>query len=201
MEVKLVVALGKSAGKEVRVVGPRFLIGRAGDCHLRPRNELVSRRHCEICVENGLVAVRDLGSKNGTFVNGERIQGERELNNGDRLNICDLEFEVQLVVSAQGEGKPEVASVQETAAETAPADVDDEELDLDRWLRQTQTADAAQTERPETESQSPEEAEEEKKQQKPSDVVGVWKEGRWKPTSANPRDAAADTLKNFFNRR
>jgi len=197
MEVKLVVASGKSAGKEMRIVGPRFLIGRAGDCHLRPRNELVSRRHCEICVEDGLVAVRDLDSKNGTFVNGERIQGERELKNGDRLNICDLEFEVQLVVSAQGESKPEVQSVQEAAAETAHSNVDDEELDLDRWLRQT--PDAPQTEPPETEPQSAEEDLE--KQEKPTDVVGVWKEGRWKPTSANPRDAAADTLKNFFNHR
>ena len=34
--------------------------------------------------------------------------------------------------------------------------------------------------------------------QEPTEVVGVWEKGHWKPTSANPRDAAADALREFF---
>ena len=98
-----------------------------------PNSDRVSRRHCEIFFKEGLAAVRDFGSKNGTFVNGERLQGERELKNGDHLKVGPLEFEVQLSVSVSGKRKPKVHNVQEAAArtvESAPSD----ELDVSNWL-------------------------------------------------------------------
>ena len=79
MEVKLIVLHGKSAGKEVPVPGPKFFIGRAEDCHLRPQSDAVSRHHCAVLVEDGFVSVRDFGSKNGTFVNGERLLADHRL--------------------------------------------------------------------------------------------------------------------------
>ncbi len=74
MQVKLIVTQGKNAGQEVPVPGPKFFIGRAEDCDLRPQSDLISRHHCALLVEDGYVAVRDFGSKNGTFVNDQRVK-------------------------------------------------------------------------------------------------------------------------------
>jgi pSer/pThr/pTyr-binding forkhead associated (FHA) protein len=197
MEVKLIVAKGKHAGKEVPVAKPKFVIGRAEDCHLRPFSELVSRHHCAIIADDGPVAVRDFGSKNGTFVNGDRVEGEKELKNGDRLVIGNLEFEVQVSVAVGGARKPKVESVQQAAARTVESGVD--ELDLDNWLRETRTSDSAQDTDTVAAPSDTDDSDQEGKPQK-ADVVGVYHHGRWKPTAANPRDAAADTLKNFFKR-
>ncbi len=119
MDVKLIVVGGKHAGQEVEVPGPRFFIGRAEDCHLRPQSEQISRHHAAILIESGFVAVRDLGSRNGTYVNGELLTGEHELKNGDRLKLGPLEFEVELAVSLSGKKKPKVHSVEEAAARAA----------------------------------------------------------------------------------
>src|SRR5215467_10164450 len=51
-----------------------------------------SRRHAELTCEGGVVRVRDLGSRNGTSVNGERLGGEAvELRDGDRLSFGGIE--------------------------------------------------------------------------------------------------------------
>ncbi len=152
MEVKLVMTGGKGAAQEVVVTGPRFFIGRAEDCQLRPRSDLISRHHCVILQDEGLLLVRDLGSKNGTFVNGQRVVTEAELHAGDVLKVGPLEFEVRIVGAPEpapqaakpapatppelpAAKKPKVRSVQEAAARTVrsaagPADEDD----VSNWL-------------------------------------------------------------------
>ncbi len=70
MELKLKIVQGKNAGQEVAITGQKFLIGRAEDCHMRPGSDMISRHHCAIVVDQSFVAVRDFGSKNGTYVNG-----------------------------------------------------------------------------------------------------------------------------------
>jgi len=211
MDVRLIVVSGKKAGEEVPIAVPRFFIGRAEDCHLRPHSELVSRHHCAIIVEESLAAIRDFGSKNGTFVNGERVRGEQELNTGDRLKVGDLEFEVRLGVGVGGKKKPKVRSVQEAAARTVESSLEDD-MDLNSWLTDTDTQalesthtdnGATETTRIETpgEELPPSEEKAKKKKQKPIEVVGVWKKSRRTPPTANPRDAAADTLKDFFTNR
>lgn len=50
MEAILIVASGKNAGRKIAVRGPKFFIGRAEDCQLRPTSDLVSRHHCVIMV-------------------------------------------------------------------------------------------------------------------------------------------------------
>ena len=139
MEVRLVVSSGKNAGRVVPVTGERFFIGRAEDCQLRPNTDLISRHHCVITIADGFVTVRDFGSRNGTFVNGERIRGEEELNNGDRLSIGPLNFVVELVVEMSGQKKPKVESVQEAAARTVESSSEaplknGDEFDLSDWL-------------------------------------------------------------------
>ncbi|MCL2347685.1 MAG: FHA domain-containing protein [Planctomycetaceae bacterium] len=118
MDVKLIVASGSKAGQAVTVNVPKFFIGRADDCHLKPRSELVSRYHCALISEEGYVGVRDMKSKNGVFVNGERVLTEKELKNGDRLVVGPLEFTVQLSVSLKGDKKPKVESVKEAVVRT-----------------------------------------------------------------------------------
>ncbi len=137
MEVKLVVVHGKHAGQEIPIQGPKFFIGRAEDCNLRPHSDLVSRHHCVIMVEEGFVAVRDFNSKNGTFVNGEKLAGEAEIKSGDHLKVGQIEFEVQIAPTLAGKKAPKVKSVQEAAARTvqsARPGSDKGDLDLGEWF-------------------------------------------------------------------
>jgi pSer/pThr/pTyr-binding forkhead associated (FHA) protein len=134
MEVRLKVLVGKNAGQELAVPGPKFFIGRAEDCQLRPRSDLISRHHCVLLIEESFVAIRDFGSKNGTLVNNERVSGERELKVGDRLVIGPLEFEVLIHAPAPSKKRPKVESVKEAAARTAEGHRESEKLDVSQWL-------------------------------------------------------------------
>ena len=134
MEMKLVVIGGKQAGMEIPVRRPKFLVGRGEECQLRPQSHLVSRKHCAILVEEGSAAIEDFGSTNGTFVNGEKIQQRRELNNGDRIKIGMLELEVRLTAAAADKKKPKVHSVQEAAARTVASTASDDDDEISQWL-------------------------------------------------------------------
>lgn len=96
MDVKLIVVHGKHAGQQIPIPTPKFFIGRAEDCGLRAHSDQVSRHHCVIVVEEGYVAVRDFQSKNGTFVNGQRIAEETALKSGDRLKVGQIELDVHI---------------------------------------------------------------------------------------------------------
>lgn len=96
LAAELRVAAGKQKGKAIPLKIGKFMVGRGEDCHLRPNNELVSRHHCVFTVDEFVVRLRDLGSTNGTFVNGERIRGQVILNHGDKVAVGKLEFEVSL---------------------------------------------------------------------------------------------------------
>lgn len=133
MEFRLRVLVGKNAGYELPIPAPKFLIGRAEDCQLRPASDLISRHHCLLLIEESEVILRDFGSKNGTEINGERVEGERPLKVGDKLKIGPLEFELCVKASiAASKKKPKVESVKEAAARTAGAAT--EEMDVCQWL-------------------------------------------------------------------
>jgi pSer/pThr/pTyr-binding forkhead associated (FHA) protein len=219
MEVKLLVLGGKHPGQAIPVPGPKFLIGRAEDCQLRPRSELVSRRHCAILAEEGSVKIRDFGSKNGTFVNGEKVTNERELKNGDRLKVGPLEFEVQLAVNVGGKKKPKVHSVQEAAVRTVEAAGDD--LDITNWLDEdeetaggswgtnksplginsaAQDATGQDDAAPESAEQGAEKPSDTEQKKDDTKVVGRFGSGG-KPVADSSRSAAADMLKQFFQRK
>ena len=94
MKARLRVLSGKSTGKEMKLKEGQFLIGRSDSCHLRPRSDAVSRKHCILFIEDAQIRVRDLKSRNGTLVNGEKIAGDVTLSSGDKLNVGPLQFEV-----------------------------------------------------------------------------------------------------------
>jgi anti-anti-sigma regulatory factor len=86
--VSLLVQIGGAPGRAVAVGRSRFLIGRGRDCHLRLGSALVSKRHAAIERRNGRMVLRDLGSTNGTVVNGRVLRGqETDLRDGDRVQI------------------------------------------------------------------------------------------------------------------
>lgn len=136
MDVTLKVIAGTNVGQELAVAPPRFFIGRAEDCQLRPKSDLISRHHCVLLVDKESLAVRDLGSRNGTFVNDERVMGERELQMGDRLKVGALEFVVHLAEKAAAgpaKKRPKVNSIQEVVARTVEG-AGSGETDVASWL-------------------------------------------------------------------
>ncbi|MDR0327480.1 MAG: FHA domain-containing protein [Planctomycetaceae bacterium] len=118
MSIQLVVASGTRAGQVIPIVGERFVIGRADDCHLKPRSELVSRYHCEIFLKEGNAFVRDMGSKNGVFLNENQISEVKTLNNGDRLAVGPLNFFVNITVDMKPQKAAKVKSVSDAIART-----------------------------------------------------------------------------------
>jgi len=68
-----------------------YRVGRLRGLSLSLTAESVSKEHAELFVQDGTLRVRDLGSKNGTFVNCERIT-ETPLREGDILHVAQVEF-------------------------------------------------------------------------------------------------------------
>src|SRR5436189_1357430 len=67
-------------------------IGRASDCTIPIKDRYLSRKHAEIAPLNGRWYLKDCGSANGTFLNGLRVDGDRQLHTGDRIRLGDTEI-------------------------------------------------------------------------------------------------------------
>ena len=134
MKLALVVLGGSQKGAEVAVKGPKFLIGRDKDCHLRPKSDLISRHHCVLMIEPNYVSVPDFNSKNGTFVNGDQIVGEQQLKSGDQLVVGPLRFGIKLDVAVAGKKRSKVKNVKEAATRTAQLARKESEEDISDWL-------------------------------------------------------------------
>ncbi len=96
MKAKLLVVRGQPQGKCLLFPQGEFVIGRGTECHIRPNSSWVSRQHCLLRVTDKSIYLRDLGSTNGTLINGARLIGERPLSHGDKLQVGPLVFEVCL---------------------------------------------------------------------------------------------------------
>lgn len=136
MKVSLIVVQGKPEGKVIPLVAPCFRIGRGEGCHLRPNNEQVSRNHAEIEQTDAGVVVRDLGSRNGTFLNNQKIEPntDRALKNKDLVQVGPLTFAISIQgaeAAAAGAGPQDKSD----RAMTKAASLDElSHDDIDSWL-------------------------------------------------------------------
>src|SRR6476620_11619411 len=87
LDAAVVIREGAGAGSEHPVDGELILGREHGSADLVIDDPGVSRRHARVLTEAGGVVVEDLGSSNGTYVNGERISGPVEVATGDELQL------------------------------------------------------------------------------------------------------------------
>jgi predicted component of type VI protein secretion system len=100
MDARLRVLSGPHAGETIAIRRGKLLIGREEDCHLRPESEFVSRHHCVLLLDDYTLRIRDLGSKNGTFVNGRRLStGETILLHDDTISIGEMIGQIDLAAA------------------------------------------------------------------------------------------------------
>lgn len=106
LQAELKILGGKHLGKSIPLSTKKFLVGREQDCHLRPNSDMVSRHHCVFSIDDYAVRLRDLGSTNGTRVNGEALRGEVMLKSGDQIGIGKMELELVIRQSVAAVAKP-----------------------------------------------------------------------------------------------
>ena len=99
---------GPDPGKETDLAALSFRIGRDADSDLVIGSPAVSRRHARIFHEYDLYRIEDLGSSNGTFVNGERLVEPRTLRDGDVIKLGTV---IQLAFLASQPVAPGPAAV------------------------------------------------------------------------------------------
>jgi pSer/pThr/pTyr-binding forkhead associated (FHA) protein len=136
MDYQLVVIRGRSAATAVKLQDGVTTAGRQEECQLRIKSSQVSRKHCELFEKHGMLLVKDLGSSNGTFVNGKKINGQRVMEPGDELGIGPIVFRVEKI----GQPAPPrpAAPAASKSSDTAIAEgigvaeaVPDEEFEID----------------------------------------------------------------------
>jgi sigma-B regulation protein RsbU (phosphoserine phosphatase) len=72
--------------------GPAVSIGRASDCSIPIKDRYLSRKHAEIIADGNTWVLKDLGSANGTYLNGSRVERDETLKTGDRIRLGDTEI-------------------------------------------------------------------------------------------------------------
>lgn len=92
MHAQLLPAAG---GEAITLAKDLTVVGRREDCDLRLEHKSVSKMHCVLVKTDGLLLLRDLGSTNGTRVNGQRVRRAALLAN-DELMIAHFKFKVHL---------------------------------------------------------------------------------------------------------
>jgi pSer/pThr/pTyr-binding forkhead associated (FHA) protein len=118
MKVQLVVIRGKPAGKTVEFSHGEYYFGRGKECHIRSNNEWIGRQHCLLRITPTGAYLRDLGSCNGTLVNGTLLSEELALQSGDHVQLGPLVFEVRLVDGPQAR-RGDTSSLTATDVDTA----------------------------------------------------------------------------------
>lgn len=137
MNYELQVVRGRSATTSLKLMDGVNCIGRHDNCQIRIRSTQVSRRHCEVYEAAGKLIVRDLGSSNGTFVNGKKVDGQQVLKVGDVLTVGGVTLRVELIgapaASPPRESQPEprLSDTAEVEALTVEEDDDQEEFEIE----------------------------------------------------------------------
>jgi pSer/pThr/pTyr-binding forkhead associated (FHA) protein len=145
MNYVLQVVRGRSATTTLKLTDNVTSLGRHDDCVIRIKSAQVSRRHCELYEVGGQLMLRDLGSSNGTYVNGKRVTGELSLKHGDELTVGAVTLRVAKIgrpvspLPASPDSKPKagdtavVEAIVDDSADVADAagGGDDEEFEME----------------------------------------------------------------------
>jgi pSer/pThr/pTyr-binding forkhead associated (FHA) protein len=119
----LVITDGVLKGTRLPIPDEGVVVGRDEGCDITLPDQGVSREHCRVLLHNSGVWVRDLGSRNGVFLKGKRVNRPKQIMPGDVLKVGDHLFTVELGPLVSGEesvstiplGVPNI--VQEEAAQ------------------------------------------------------------------------------------
>lgn len=95
----LTILSGSQAGRIARLGRGETIVGRSSSAHVVLEDESLSRRHVSISVGAAGVVVRDLGSTNGTFVEGARVESEVKLAAGGRIELGDTLLRLEKLAS------------------------------------------------------------------------------------------------------
>src|SRR5215211_1128960 len=104
-DLQLIVVDGPNTGTEFDISGSS-VIGRDPSSGIVLDDAEASRRHASVSAAGDTITVEDLGSTNGTYVAGERIQGSRQVTSGDRIRIGTTVMEVRVAAPAPAVGVP-----------------------------------------------------------------------------------------------
>jgi EmrB/QacA subfamily drug resistance transporter len=121
-EGELKILSGPGAGNTVQLVGGSATIGREPECDLQVLDSEVSRLHAKVTVRDGVAAIDDLRSSNGTYVDGDRILERTKLAPGDKIQIGEATIELSSPVFAGEAARiiaPQVSSVREVLSQSS----------------------------------------------------------------------------------
>lgn len=125
MDVNLVLLKKDGSHKVFPLPSSVTVIGRRHSCDLCIPLVSVSKKHCQLNLDNGVLKIRDLGSRNGTYLNSKRIN-DATIKAGDSIKIGPLTFVLQI------DGQPENFAEHSSDTQNTPQDdllTDDEQLD------------------------------------------------------------------------
>ena len=127
-ELILEIVEGEDAGRQTPLDGS-IEIGRDASNGLVLDDDQASRRHARVSAQGDHAMVEDLGSSNGTYLNGQPIEGDRTLRPGDRLRVGLTVFELRTAADVQRQPSavipvPDFTELSE--AEAAPAAPEEE---------------------------------------------------------------------------
>lgn len=135
MQVQLIMFRSDGQRREFDLRKSATVIGRATESDFQIPLPQVSRAHCQISIREDHVSVRDMGSSNGTFVNGQRVQ-ESDLEAGDKLVIGPITFTIVI------DGQPATIDVVPSSGNArSPQELDSGTVDVEAAMEQ-QTAPA-----------------------------------------------------------
>jgi EmrB/QacA subfamily drug resistance transporter len=121
-EGELKILSGPGAGNTATLVGGSATIGREPECDLQVLDSEVSRLHAKVTVRDGVAAIDDLRSSNGTYVDGDRILERTKLAPGDKIQIGEATIELSSPVFAGEAARiiaPQVSSVREVLSQSS----------------------------------------------------------------------------------
>ena len=83
----LVVLAGASVGEMYKIDGEKTIIGRGQKAQIRLLDDGISREHAQLVIVNDRIVLQDLGSTNGTYCNGLKVEANKELVDGDKILV------------------------------------------------------------------------------------------------------------------